>query len=110
MSSFRRPWPISRKDTDSVALNTLEGDGKKTAQENTIEVGASTSNMGEPSDKSSGSATPGEMAEEDLKMFQTLHQWDPNLERKSTVNPLVTYAKQHHRREARCDRCRDQQA
>lgn len=72
---------MSRKQTDSVALNALEGDGK-TAQENVVEVGASTSNMGEPSDKSSsGAATPGERAEQDLKMFRTLHKWDPNLER-----------------------------
>lgn len=71
---------MSRKDTDSVQLNTLERDGKN-AQENVIEVGGTTAAMGGPSDKSSEDDSPIDRAEEDLKAFRTMHEWDPNLER-----------------------------
>ena len=29
MDHLRRPWPASRRDTDSVQMNTLDADGKK---------------------------------------------------------------------------------
>lgn len=28
MNRIRRPWPATRRDTDSVQLNTLDGNGK----------------------------------------------------------------------------------
>lgn len=31
MHRIRRPWPVSRRDTDGVQLNTLDGNGKKTS-------------------------------------------------------------------------------
>lgn len=85
MPGFRKPWPMSRKQTDDVALNTL-GDNGKTASDNVVEVGGTSRNLGQSSGishdgDSPGGESPGEKAEDDLKAFRTMHKWDPNLER-----------------------------
>lgn len=57
MPSFRKPWPMSRRDTDSVAMNTLED---KAPEASAIEV-----------DKDAKAAE----AAEDLKAFTALHRY-----------------------------------
>lgn len=56
MPSIRKPWPMSRRDTDSVALNTIEG---KAPESTATEV-----------DKNAKAAE----AAKDLKAFNTLHK------------------------------------
>lgn len=57
MPSIRKPWPVSRRDTDSVALNTMED---KTPEATATDV-----------DKSAGAAG----AKKDLKTFSNLHRY-----------------------------------
>ncbi|KAF4541792.1 putative small oligopeptide opt family protein [Lasiodiplodia theobromae] len=64
MPSFRKPWPVSRRDTDGITLNTLE-DKEATATATPAEV----------DDHAKAAA-----AQKDLQTFSDLHRWDPNLE------------------------------
>lgn len=74
MPKFRRPWPVTRRDTDGVQANTAAiGDEKPPAQQ-TARADTSSSEDQLPQ----GTV---EQAEKDLKAFSTLHRWDPNLER-----------------------------
>ncbi|KAI9826487.1 MAG: hypothetical protein M1819_007336 [Sarea resinae] len=70
---FRRPWPVTRRDTDSVALNII-GDDKKTKN----------GKGGSDIDVSVGEVSPTQIAQtaEELKEFEVLHKWDPNLPEK----------------------------
>ncbi|KAL9070772.1 MAG: hypothetical protein Q9157_005697 [Trypethelium eluteriae] len=66
MPSIRRPWPVSRRDTDAVQ-------GNSSSSPESIEM---------TSDDKTGATTTANPveAEKDLKKFKKLHQWDFNLE------------------------------
>jgi hypothetical protein len=66
MHRIRRPWPVSRRDTDGVQTNTLGGEGEKGAQTTATDVNGD-------------SARNASRAEDDLRKFNALHEWDPNL-------------------------------
>lgn len=59
MPSLRKPWPVSRRDTDGITLNTIEG-----------KEAAATATPAEVDDHAKAAA-----AEKDLQTFSDLHRY-----------------------------------
>ena len=66
MPSIRRPWPVSRRDTDGLQANS-------SSSPESIEM------TGDVKTGATATTNPVE-AEKDLQTFKKLHQWDFNLE------------------------------
>lgn len=75
MDRLRRPWKFTRRDTDSVQLEGISpSSGAEPVQYGKDDIHAQT--------KSADSETNSQevkAAEEDLRRFSVLHEFDPNL-------------------------------
>lgn len=72
MNKIRRPWKLSRRDTDSVAL---EGVGSQT-ENGKHDITANATGIDNGSDSNSHDA---KAVEADLRRFSVLHAFDPNM-------------------------------
>jgi hypothetical protein len=84
MPKIRRPWPVSRRDTDGLQAQA------SSSQSEVLEMSEDLKNP--------QTNTKAVEAETDLKKFNKLHQWDPNLE--SSKRDAIEQAVKSHDVEA----------